>query len=66
MEVDQAIARMGVIEARVQRAYDALEKAIKSETLNFSRWTYFTVGVLAGSIGGPVVYLLLGFLVGFR
>ena len=66
VEVDQAIARMGVIEERVERAYDALEKAIKSETLNFSRWTYLSVGVIGGSIGGLVVYLLLRFLVGFR
>ena len=66
VEVDKAIARMGVIEDRVERAYDALEKSIKGETLNFSRWTYFYVGVVAGIIGGLVVFLLIGFLVGFR
>ena len=61
MAVDKAIARMSAIEERVERAYNALEKAINSETLNFSRWTYFTVGVLAGIVGGLVVYLLLRF-----
>ena len=40
MEVDKAIARMGVIEERVERAYKALDQAITRETLTFSRWTY--------------------------
>ena len=46
---------MSAIEERVERAYNALEKSINSETLTFSRWTYFTVGVLAGIVGGLVV-----------
>ena len=38
---------MSAIEERVERAYNALEKAVNSETLNFSRWTYFTAAPLA-------------------
>ena len=57
VEVDQAIARMGVIEERVERAYNALDKAIKTETQNFKRWAFFKMGVLAGCVGGLVALL---------
>ena len=39
-------------------AYNALDQAITRETLNFSRWTYVTGGVLAGTIGGLVVLVI--------
>ena len=57
VEVDQAIAWMGVIEERVERAYNALDKAIKTETQNFKRWAFFKMGVLAGCVGGLVALL---------
>ena len=53
--MDGAIARMEGLERRIEQAYTALDQAIKSETQYWSRWTYFTVGVLAGTIGALVV-----------
>ena len=54
VEVDQAIARTGGLEERVERADGALGKAIKTETQNFKRWAFFKMGVLAGCVGGLV------------
>ena len=56
--MDVAIARMEGLERRIDAAYNALDQAIKSETQHWSRWTYFTVGVLAGIIGGLVVLVI--------
>ena len=53
--MDVSIARMEGLERRIDAAYNALDQAINSETQHWSRWTYFTVGVLAGIIGGLVV-----------
>ena len=53
-----AIARMEDLERRIDGAYNALDQAIKSETQHWSRWTYFTVGVIAGTIGGLVVLVI--------
>ena len=55
---EQAVKRMEGLERRIDAAYNALDQAIKSETQHWSRWTYFTVGVLAGIIGGLVVLVI--------
>ena len=55
---EQAVQRMEGLERRIDAAYNALDQAINSETQHWSRWTYFTVGVLAGIIGGLVVLVM--------
>ena len=62
VDVRRAAEEFDMREFKLRQSYETLDKAIKTETQQFSRWAFFKMGVLAGCVGagaGVLFFLLV-------